>query len=134
MSLRGQDSMSDFFNAALAAVPATAAAAGASFFEVPVGDYAIATFLSLIGIVARHSLEASKPGASFNFRTFAIDLLTAPMLGIVAYIGCVYFGIAPLIAPGIVIMLAFLGPEAVRTLATAVIDGAAGRLRSGGKE
>jgi hypothetical protein len=118
-------------NAALAAAPATIGAAASSAFQVPVDDYLMATILSVIGIVARHSYEASKTDRNFNLRTFSIDLTTAPMLGIVAYIGCIFFNVAPLVAPGIVILLSFLGPEAVRLVGASVVDVVSGRIKGG---
>lgn len=119
--------------AMLAAAPATIGAFASEAFQVPVGDYMIAIGLSVIGIVARHSLDAAKPNGIFNLRLFGIDLLTAPMLGISGYMVCIYMEIAPLIAPGVVIGLSFLGPEAVRAIYAAFVDLITGRIRGGGK-
>ena len=116
--------------ALLAAAPAVAGMSTAGAFEVPINDYLYATAFSVIGIVARHSLDAAKPDATFNFRTFGIDLLTAPALGIFAYIVCIYIEIGPAIAPGIVVALSFLGPEWVRQALTAMGDTILNRVRS----
>lgn len=114
--------------AILAAAPSILGQVAASSFQVPVADYLFATELSVIGIIARHCYDASKAG-QLNIKALAFDLPTAPMLGIVAYIGCQYFEIAPMITPGIVILLSFLGPEWVRSLGSGLADVVLSRIR-----
>src|SRR6185295_2252031 len=97
-----------------AAAPSAVATAAASSFQIATGDYALATIFSLIGIVGRHCYEASRmdPFALKTVaRRLAFDAPTAPMLGIIAWAGCLYFTIEPLIVPPIVILISFLGPE-----------------------
>lgn len=118
------------FAALYAAVPSVMAAATASTFAIATNEYGAATLLSFIGIVARHFYDASKSG-SLNFKSLFFDVPTAPMLGIVAYIGCLYFNIEPLIVPGIVILIGFLGPDWLRSLGEGLKDAIFKRVNGG---
>lgn len=102
--------------AAAAALGAATTSSALSPFALHFTDYGAASFFAVIGIVARHAFEASK-NRRFDLTAFAFDLPTAPMLGIVAYVFAVYMQFADYVIPVIVIVLGFLGPEWLRSLA-----------------
>jgi hypothetical protein len=104
-----------------AATAAAAASASASPFAINFADYGIASLLALVGIVARHCFDASRAGA-FNVKALAFDLPTAPMLGIVTYIGCLYLQIVDPIPVGIIILISFLGPDWLRQFGSGLIQ------------
>lgn len=107
-----------------APVFAASALTTASAFSINFGDYGIATMLSMVGIIGRHAFDASRD-RKLDFKAFALDILTAPMLGIVSYLGCLYFAgdaILPLVTPGAVILVGFLGPEWLRSFGNSMID------------
>lgn len=107
--------------AAWVVAPSIIATQAASSFQIPVANYEFATLFSGIGIVARHCYEASMSG-TFNLKKFAIDVPTAPMLGILAYVGSVYLQTEPVVVPAAVILVGFLGPEWIRSLGAGFAD------------
>lgn len=118
------------------AAPSIVATSAATSFQIATGDYALATIFSLIGIVGRHCYEASRMDPfdlKVVMRRLAFDAPTAPMLGIVAWAGCLYFNIEPLIVPPAVVLLSFLGPEWLRSFGSGLVDVVLGRLRNGSK-
>lgn len=98
---------------------AAAVISSASPFSLHLAEYGAATLFSLIGIVARHAWDSSK-SRTFDFKGFAFDLPTAPMMGITAYIFAMWLQITDTIVPGIIVGLGFLGPEWLRSLGDGV--------------
>lgn len=124
--------------ALLASAPAVAAGAMATAFSVPTTDYFVAVLLSLVGIVARHCWDASRAldtgtfGAGLMLGRLAIDLPTAPMLGILAFVGASAINATDLWTQGIIIGVGFLGPEPVRGVLLGLMKLAAARAENGG--
>lgn len=106
------------------------AVATSSPFALHFADYGAASGYAVIGIATRHCWEASK-ARSFDFRAMAFDLPTAPMLGIVAYTFALYLQLADYAIPLIVVMLGFLGPEWLRSLAEGIKTLVLNRLGGG---
>lgn len=99
-------------------------------FALHFSDYGAASFFAVIGIVARHAFESSQR-RRFDMKAFAFDLPTAPMLGILGYVGAVYMQFADYVIPCIVIVVGFLGPEWARSLGDGIKSAIVNRLGGG---
>jgi hypothetical protein len=100
----------------------------ASTWDLPIGDFALASGFALMGIVARHfsdagdSLKAGTFDPSKTFKAVALDIPTAPFLGVIVYIGCTAADIEPFWSLGLSLGLGYVGPEYVRIAIQRVLD------------
>lgn len=117
--------------AAAASAPTGLASLAASTFDVAFDDYMTATVFSGLGIIGRHAWEAKLRGA-FDVKALGFDILTAPMLGIMIYLGCLWSGqIEMRFAPLPIIFLSLLGPSWFLGLGSQMAEVLVQRIRDG---
>lgn len=96
--------------------------------SIPLGEFAVASGSALLGIVARHFSDAGddlKNGTldlPTTLKAVALDIPTAPFLGVVVYLGCSAADIMLLWALGIAAAIGYLGPEYVRVGLQRILD------------
>jgi len=112
----------------LAAATAQAAGIIASLGDIPAVEFAVASLFALLGIVARHfsdagdALKAGTFDPAGTFKAVALDIPTAPFLGVVVYLACAAADIAMMWSLGIAAAVGYLGPEYIRLAIQRVLD------------
>lgn len=114
---------------AVASAPTAIASVTATVMGIPVGEYAWATITAAMGIVGRHGWEAKVRG-SFDVKGLIFDILTAPMLGIMIYVGCGWFGVEQRASTFFILFFTLLGPQWFIGFGSQVAGILAERLRS----
>lgn len=95
---------------------------------IPIGEFAVASGFALLGIVARHFSDAGdalKNGTfdpAETFKAVALDIPTAPFLGVIVYLACSATDIQLMWSLGIAAAVGYLGPEYIRFALQRVID------------
>lgn len=96
-------------------------------FGIDLATYGWVSVFALTGIVMRHCSAAAEKGA-FDLKALVFDIPTAPLLGLAAYTGAIYFGVEPYAIPFLIGLLGFLGPAALRQIWAVLLDVMRARL------
>lgn len=115
--------------AAALSAPTGAASFAATALSIPLLEYGFATGMAALGIIGRHGWEAKVKG-SFDVKGLIFDILTAPMLGIMIYIGCQWWGADASAAPFFILFFSLLGPGWFIKFGSQVAEVLAERLRN----
>lgn len=113
---------------ATAIAAAQASGVIAQLGAIPVGEFAIASGFALLGIIARHFSDAGdalKSGTfdpASTFKAVALDIPTAPFLGVIVYLGCSAADIQLMWSLGIAAAIGYLGPEYIRLALQRILD------------